>query len=169
MFSLDVLVNYKFQCYSRYNMDKCVCLLWSPSNICRHDKRAPSVLLALQTHTGKFKLVFWIDAASQKIGVRSLSSDGKRNLVFKKLPLKHARWHKIVMHFQKMDSDKPKIDLYVDCQLADKRVFPFSLRFSLIEDQLDTALRLGTLKPEVGKDPIKFVVSICKLTEMFVP
>ena len=150
-------------------MDKCTFLLWSPSNICRHDKRAPSVLLALQTHTGKFKLVFWIDAASQKIGVRSLSSDGKRNLVFKKLPLKHARWHKIVMHFQKMDSDKPKIDLYVDCQLADKRVFPFSLRFSLIEDQLDTALRLGTLKPEVGKDPIKFVVSICKLTEIFVP
>jgi len=134
----------------------------------RHDKNGASTLFALQTEkTGKFKFVIWIDSKAGRIGIRSQSTDGKKNLIFKKLDLVMGQWHHITMHFTRMNEKKPKVDLYVDCMLADKKHFPFSLKYSLIEDSIDTSFRMGQLKPYKSKDPVKFVGALQNVRLIF--
>jgi len=126
----------------------------------RHDRRTPSVILSLQTNTGKQKFVLWINAHEQKIGVKSHSSEkskGKKTLTFKRVPIVQGQWHRIVVHLKDTDKEENIVDLYVDCQFVDSKVFPFSLAYSIIEDGLVSEFRLGQLKKATGKDEIKFI------------
>ena len=129
----------------------------------RHDRQKPSVIASLQTKaSGKQKFTIWVNAFEQKLGIRSHSSEkkkGKKNITFKKLPIKIGQWHRIVIHFKKIDKDEPIIDLYVDCQFFDSKTFPFALAHALVEDGLDSEFRLGQLKYTPEKDPIRFIVS----------
>ena len=129
----------------------------------RHDRQKPSVIATLQTKaSGKQKFTIWVNAFEQKLGIRSHSSEkkkGKKNITFKKLPIKIGQWHRIVIHFKKIDKDEPIIDLYVDCQFFDSKTFPFALAHALVEDGLDSEFRLGQLKNAPEKDPSRFIVS----------
>lgn len=127
----------------------------------RHDKATPSTLFALQTPSGRNKFVIWMDSNSGKIGIKTHSQlFGKKTMTFKRLPIKQGKWHKIVLLFKNFDvKKKPEIALYIDCQEIEKKKFPISLKESIIEDSMDSEIRLGQSKNSPTKDPHKFIVS----------
>ena len=127
----------------------------------RHDKRTPSTVFAVQTNSGKFKLVLWIDSFERKVGLKSHSSEnGKKSIVFKYVPIQQGSWHRVLLSFTELQTNSPLIQLYVDCQLVEKKNFPFSLRYSLMEDSMDAEIRLAQQKNIKGSDSQKFIVSI---------
>ncbi|XP_065672977.1 cartilage oligomeric matrix protein isoform X3 [Hydra vulgaris] len=124
----------------------------------RHDKRTPSTVLALQTSSGKSKLVLWIDSFERKVGLKSHSiKNGKNGIVFKHIPIQQGSWHRLLISFKELDTDSPIVQLYVDCQYVGKKDFPLNLRYSLMEDSMDTEIRLGQQKHTHGNDPQKFI------------
>ena len=123
------------------------------------DKSSPSAILAFETPKGKPKFELWMDASSGKVGIRShMKSKKKKSIVFKKVPIAQASWHRIVIHFKDFNATNPMIHLYVDCQLFERKHFPLPLRQALLEDADNIEVRLGQLK-NVGKDVLKFMVS----------
>lgn len=126
----------------------------------RLDKNGPGALLAIENRKGRPKFVVWMDSPAQKLGIRShLDREGKKGVVFKKVPFKQQSWHRVVIHVKMLNHTNPSIDLYVDCKFVERKVFPLSIRKALLEDRARLDLRLGQIK-NLGKDVMKFVVSI---------
>ena len=127
----------------------------------RHDKSTQSSLVSLQTTSGKNKFVIWIDSKAGKIGIKTNSIlTGKKHVVFKRLPIKQGQWHKVVLAFKNFKpKEKPEITLHIDCQEIEKKIFPSSLKESIIEDSFSTEIRLGQSKNLVNRNPHKFIVS----------
>ena len=129
----------------------------------RLDKNGPGTLLAIETPKGRPKFVVWMDSPSQKVGIRShLDRQGKKAVVFRKVPFKQQSWHRVVIHVRMLNETNPAVDLYVDCQFVERKIFPLSIRKAILEDKVRLELRLGQIK-NLGKDIMKFVVSIFTL------
>lgn len=133
----------------------------------RNDKQTTTSLISVQTKRGKHKFLVWMDVRERKIGIKSHSSDGKGHVVFKHVPVKQGKWHHIILHFQKFDTNAPTVDLYIDCEFIEQQKFSMSLKFSLIEDGLISELRIGQIKSKIGKDPMKFLGGIQEIKVVF--
>lgn len=122
------------------------------------DKNGPGTLLAVETPKGRPKFVVWMDSPAKKVGIRShMDKHGKKSVVFKQVPFQQQRWHRVVIHVRMLNETNPAIDLYVDCEFIERKVFPISIRKAILEDKSRLELRLGQIK-NLGKDNMKFVV-----------
>jgi len=123
----------------------------------RLDKNGPGTLLALETPKGRPKFVIWMDSPGQRVGIRShLERRGKKGIVFRKVPFTQQSWHRVVLHVRMLNLTNPVIDLYVDCQFVERKVFPLPIRKAILEGKKRLELRLGQIK-NLGKDIMKFV------------
>jgi len=84
---------------------------------------------------------------------------GKKSLTFRRVPMQQGRWHRIVIRFNIMETGKPEITLFIDCLEIEKQSLDIPFKETLMEDSIESEIRLNQLLSIPGKDPLKFIVS----------